>query len=142
MSTSEEPAPEQAPEEVSGRLVTLTMVSSVAVTVICVAISSLLLLAYSGRVAGGAEVPSYPVASTVAGIHQTPIDGPGSGIDQVAAAERALTQYGWVDRRDGVVRIPIDRAIAWLVDDARNGVLASPDPAVFDGRAGGRAMDP
>lgn len=143
MSGSDESStPEQAPEGFSGRLVAATMASGVVVTVICVVISSLLLLGYSGRVAGGAEVPAYPVSGTVAGIRQTPIDGPGAGIGEVAAAHRSLTQYGWIDRGGGVVRIPIDRAIDWLVEDARHGALASPDPAVLDGEHGRKTRGP
>jgi hypothetical protein len=37
---------------------------------------------------------------------------PGEALRQLQATENAiLTTYGWADRQNGVVRIPIDRAI-------------------------------
>lgn len=34
------------------------------------------------------------------------------------AAESALTSYGWIDEKDGIVRIPIDRAMILLAQEA------------------------
>ena len=42
---------------------------------------------------------------------------------------KTLSRYGWVDRERGVAQIPIERAMQWLADDAKRGVLHSPDPA-------------
>lgn len=42
-----------------------------------------------------------------------------TGDDIRAAGERELETYGWVDRRAGVVRVPIDRAIDAVVADPR-----------------------
>ena len=43
-----------------------------------------------------------------------------------AAEQRALTSYGWVDRRAGVVHIPIDRA---MQDIAASGIKDWPENA-------------
>jgi hypothetical protein len=51
--------------------------------------------------------------------------------DHRKAEQQALTSYGWVDRNAGVVRIPIDRAMALLVergDAAPRTQPAQPDP--------------
>jgi len=128
--SGELPTPVQAPDGIRGRPVIVTASVSIVIAALGVLVSSLLLFANTGRIAGGAEVPSYPVARTVAGIHQTPADGPADGLDQVARARRSLDQYGWADRAGGVARIPIDRAIQWFVDDAKHGRVSSPDPAI------------
>lgn len=123
------PIVEQAPEGLRGGLVTATIMASIVIILICVAVVGLLLFRKTGRVAGGSEVPAYPVASAVGGIHQLPLDGPASGLVASAVAHRSLERYGWVDRDRGIARIPIDRAIDWVVDDALGGPLPSPDPA-------------
>ena len=43
------------------------------------------------------------------------LDPPQQKIDMLAAENEALTTYDWVDRELGLVRIPIDRAMAILV---------------------------
>ncbi len=54
----------------------------------------------------------------------TPVPAPGPGVDAAAIADRPariapalekLSTYGWVDRQKGIVRIPIERAMALLV---------------------------
>ncbi len=43
------------------------------------------------------------------------LDPPQQKIDMLATENQVLTTYDWVDREQGLVRIPIDRAIAILV---------------------------
>ena len=52
------------------------------------------------------------------------LDPPQQRFDLRAAEEQVLTTYDWVDREQGLVRIPIDRAIAIL---ARHGSLSKID---------------
>jgi hypothetical protein len=56
-----------------------------------------------------------------------------------AREDSVLTTYGWVDRREGIARIPIDRAIEVLLEKG----LSSPPPAPSEKkmrprRAGGK----
>ena len=52
------------------------------------------------------------------------LDPPRQKFDLQAAEDQVLTTYDWVDREQGLVRIPIDRAIAIL---ARHGSLSKID---------------
>ncbi len=47
------------------------------------------------------------------------LDPPQQKIDLLATENQALTTYDWVDREQGLVRIPIDRAIAILAKQRR-----------------------
>ena len=47
------------------------------------------------------------------------LDPPQQKIDMKATEDHVLTTYDWVDRKQGLVRIPIDRAIAILVKQGR-----------------------
>lgn len=62
------------------------------------------------------DVPPSPLAET----RQPPPEprlqiAPATDLEEIRAAEdAALNSYGWVDRKTGIVRIPIDRAITLL----------------------------
>ena len=62
------------------------------------------------------DVPPSPLA-----IREPPPEprlqvAPAKELEEMRAAEDAvLNSYGWIDREDGVVRIPIDRAMALLL---------------------------
>ena len=47
------------------------------------------------------------------------LDPPQQRFDLEATEEQVLTTYDWVDREQGLVRIPIDRAIAILAKQGR-----------------------
>ena len=47
------------------------------------------------------------------------VDPPQQKFDLQAIEDRVLTTYDWVDREQGLVRIPIDRAIAILAKQGR-----------------------
>lgn len=65
---------------------------------------------------------------------------PARDLQAVRAAEDAvLTSYGWVDRQAGLVRIPIDRAMALLVERARS---SQPPAASVSGSATPRPGEP
>jgi len=51
---------------------------------------------------------------------ELPIEGktPEQKLQELQAQDRmTLSNYGWVDRPQGIVRIPIDRAMSLLVED-------------------------
>jgi hypothetical protein len=54
---------------------------------------------------------------------------PGAGLAELRAAEDAdLNSYGWIDRKAGKVRIPIDRAMQLLLDRGLPDVGAGQTP--------------
>jgi hypothetical protein len=53
-----------------------------------------------------------------------------------AAEERRLTSYGWVDRSNGVARIPIDRAMQLT---AQRGLPSRPAPTATPQDTGARS---
>ena len=52
-------------------------------------------------------------------IEQTLIEHEERGLSQRRGEEARLHAYGWVDRQRGVAHIPIERAMAWVVEDNR-----------------------
>lgn len=61
-----------------------------------------------------AETSANPMASELSQFPPAPRieDHPASELEQLRQSEdRTLTTYGWVDRKAGTVRIPIDRAM-------------------------------
>ncbi len=45
-----------------------------------------------------------------------------------AAEQKELQTYGWINRTDGVVRIPIDRAMQLLAEEAQRQEPSPPTP--------------
>jgi hypothetical protein len=75
----------------------------------------------AATIAGGAMAlhsrpPVRPPPPPV--VEQTLIDGPARGIELQRAHRAELDRYGWVDKDAGIARIPIDRAIDIVVEDA------------------------
>jgi hypothetical protein len=117
----------QEPEGVDGRLVAWIVTGTVAMTLLCVFVARALL--HADVDPNAARTPEYPVAETVGGIDQLPIDDRARGKALNEEGSRSLHEYGWTDQRHGVARIPIERAMQWFADDARRGSLHDPDPA-------------
>lgn len=118
----------QRPEGLRGKFVGKTLAFALAIAVLAVIVSAALHFSWAGKFSGP-PLPEYPVAQTVGGIHQRLLDSEPRGLAKKAAAQHALTEYGVVDSHRNVVRIPIDRAMDWLVDDARRNELSFPDRA-------------
>jgi hypothetical protein len=66
-----------------------------------------------------------PVRVQVPPVEATPPPAPGPGLEAVPRVEaemsagqqaEILTTYGWRDREAGTVRVPITRAMEWLID--------------------------
>jgi hypothetical protein len=119
----------QEPEQLHGSLVGWVIAAATVVTVACLVVVVFMLRGERSALGGVAEARGYPVHPSPAGIEQSPVDGPARGLERASKDRRALDEYGWVDRRRGIARIPIERAMSWLVDDARDGNLRSPDVA-------------
>ena len=76
------------------------LVAFVAISVIA------LRLIYPSAVSGPSDAPREPTATP-----RLQIDAAADLAAHRAAARRALTTYGWVDRARGIVRVPIDQAM-------------------------------
>ncbi|HEX3594426.1 MAG TPA: hypothetical protein VHU80_04970 [Polyangiaceae bacterium] len=121
--------PAQEPEGVHGRFVAWLIVAAVAVTLLCIFTVRMLLQAERRDAARSRDTPHYPVGETVGGIEQRPIAGRARGEMAAREAREALGKYGWVNREHTIAKIPIDRAMQWLVEDSKRGALPNPDPA-------------
>ncbi len=55
----------------------------------------------------------------VAGIHQEPFEVKDEKPSLAARQLESLTQFGWVDQKKGLVRIPIESAIDWVASDPK-----------------------
>ncbi len=76
---------------------------------------------YPGSVSGSSDAPRSQSAKP--GLQINPSADLAAHRD---AERRELTSYGWVDRQNGVVRIPIDRA---MQDIAKSGIKDWPENA-------------
>lgn len=86
-----------------------------------------LLYAYLRRVEPAATLSPYPLAAERPALPPEPRLQPNPRADllELRAREDAqLSTYGWIDRPDGIVHIPIDRAMALTVE---RGLLARPE---------------
>jgi hypothetical protein len=66
-----------------------------------------------------ARRPGYAVPPPAGTLERTPIDATLRGPDYDAKRREDLTRWGWVDRANGVARIPIDEAKAIVRERAR-----------------------
>ena len=93
------------------RPIVLTGVALAIITAIVLAISVGLFRYFVGH---PAETPANPMASANAPFPPEPRieEHPSTDLQQLRQEEdRNLSTYGWVDKKAGTVRIPIDRAI-------------------------------
>ena len=68
--------------------------------------------------------PGMPYGAQTAAATPSPEVAPDAALKQLRATEDALlTTYGWVDRPNGIVHIPIDRAIDLI---AQHGLPSRP----------------
>ena len=70
---------------------------------------------------GGFSVPTTVERAprTISGINQTLILHDRRGQRLRERQLRRLESFGWVDRRAGIVHLPVDDAIDWLVEEER-----------------------
>jgi len=90
-------------------VITAAALAVVAAFVLCISIGL-----FHFFVARPAEAPANPMASARAPFPPAPRieDHPAMELEQLRAYEQqVLSTYGWVDKKTGVVRIPIERAM-------------------------------
>ncbi|HEY0481147.1 MAG TPA: hypothetical protein VGD37_26710 [Kofleriaceae bacterium] len=118
-----EPAISQEPERLRPGALWTIGVAIVVITAGLVAIAWWLVLPPSA---------AERAAAAPSPLERVLFDRANAGDDVRAAGERRLEGYDWIDRRAGVIRIPIDRAIDAVVADPRliRGTRAAPGAAV------------
>jgi hypothetical protein len=111
------------------KTITLALVGVGVLIVLGLAVSLGVFNLLSERMAPGTP-PGPPQATrTEADLRREPqlqVDAPKDLAAVRAEENRTLTTYGWTDREAGRVRIPIDRAMALLLE---RGLPAPPQPA-------------
>jgi hypothetical protein len=120
----------QQPEDVRGAFVTRTVAFAIVVSTLAVIVSAVLLGMWRKHIATS-RPPGYPVSKTVAGIHQTDVRALPDGLRSEQAALKSLGEYRYVGGEHEIARIPIERAMDWLVEDAQRGMLPVPDPGTM-----------
>ncbi len=97
----------------------VVFVVGLAVVCLLTAVAMLWLFRYLDRRLVEAEAPPSPLALPAGQLPPEPrllTDEPAMLREYRAEQHRKLTTYGWVDREKGIVRIPIDRAKALLLE--------------------------
>jgi hypothetical protein len=114
----------QEEDKVPGRLLTIVGLCALVISALSVVVSTALLGGAKPASLGGGpaeRVERYgSVAPPAIGlIEQTLIEHEERGLVQRAGEEARLGTYGWVDRPNGVVHTPIERAMASIVEENR-----------------------
>jgi hypothetical protein len=76
----------------------------------------------------GPPVPAEVGSSKIGMVEQQLFDRSRRGALDRTAREERLRSYGWVDRREGVVHIPVDRAMQLVAEGARPAPGRAPAP--------------
>jgi hypothetical protein len=102
----------QEPDLIASRPVLLVVVATVVLTAVGVAVAWLLEVGQLGAIQGDAPPPRPPrIPTEVSAIETQIFARRAQGLEDNRAAERWLSSYGWIDREQGVVHIPIEAAI-------------------------------
>ena len=117
----------QQSEDVRGAFVTKTVAFAIVVGTLAVIGSAVLLGTWREHIATSPQ-PRYGASKTVAGIHQTDVRAAPDGLGSEQAALKSLGEYRDVGGGHEIARIPIERAMDWLVEDAQRGMVPVPDP--------------
>ena len=105
----------QEPEGVSERKVGLVAVIAIAIAIGAVGVAWWLLPdTHLGRHPADTE----PVGEEVGEVYVTRIRRTAIGLQQQEEARKKLLEYGWVDRDEGIARIPIERAMDIVVESS------------------------
>jgi hypothetical protein len=133
MSTHTEPIPKHERRDVSIRFMAYVVAGLSLLTLAGMGVSWWYLGAVQEE-ERAAERPVPPLAATLPEVPPEPRLQVTPAADLATVREREdaiLNNYGWIDRKSGLVRIPIDRAIEVL---AERGLPARPEAGVDTGR--------
>jgi hypothetical protein len=108
----------QEDDAVASRKVSAVMTAGVVITIASVAISGWIVRAITGRLQTQPITGAGPAPRQIAGIHQTMIERDRHGLELRDRQRQSLDEYRWVDRSNGIVQVPIERAIQMVVEEA------------------------
>jgi len=129
---SERPEQAEFDRELDLRSVGLFGVGLALVLIVVLAASWILLVHWKARQAARDPRPSPLAEASAPRLPPEPRlqAAPVKDMEELRARETStLTSYGWVDRRAGVGRIPIDRAIDLLLENGLPAPPPGPSPA-------------
>lgn len=110
----------QESDTVSERKVRRVGIGAAVIGALSLLIAAWLLLAEVGSLrAGGDNVRQEPSRIHIGQVKQTYVLGPAWGLELERREQKALREYKWVDKQQGVAQIPIDRAIHVVVERSR-----------------------
>jgi hypothetical protein len=121
----------QEEDIVAERTITRVALLALGISVVAVLVSTAL-LGKSGQdnLGGGpaerVEKHGYVAPQSIGLIEQTLIEHEEEGLQRRALQNARLESYGWVDRANGVAHIPIERAMALVVEENRQQGDAGP----------------
>jgi hypothetical protein len=116
------PPPAYEARDAETRVVAATAASLAAIVAVCLAVGGVIYHVESGRLGTGSR-PGADASFRHGAVERTDIDESWDEIDR--AAREHLQGYAWVDRREGIVRIPIDRAIDLVCGEQKPATPAS-----------------
>jgi hypothetical protein len=110
----------QEADEVSSRKLLGVGIASILIGALGVFFAGVILVATVGTLQPSEAGPQgpRPAPRTLSHIEQTPIWQSQVGLDLRDAQRRDLESWGWVDRRAGVAKIPIERAMDIVAKEA------------------------
>ena len=108
-------------EERIDRAWTVIAAAAVLRFLVVLAVVAKAFLAHASReeVAQGVATPPEPAAE-VSNVHSELFERALAGERLKAQQRKTLARYAWVDRKHGVVRVPIDTAIELVVKDVKD----------------------
>jgi hypothetical protein len=113
--TAEEFPVHQEPDDAPARTILRIAAVGIAIGGAGVVVAGALLVATTGSLReAGARVGEPPGPSGL--IEQSPVRDVQRGVDLARAQRRTLEGWGWVDRREGIARIPIESAMELVVE--------------------------
>lgn len=117
---TDQPHAEMHPEEdvIPVRAVLLAIAGTLLIGSALVVLAGLLLVAWRGTIRPSGLYPEENLnpPHTVDGVRQGVFSLQFTGADRDAAARRTLSRWSFVDEKQGIVRMPIDRAIELELD--------------------------
>ncbi|GAC1536923.1 MAG: hypothetical protein NVS3B10_01090 [Polyangiales bacterium] len=111
----------QEPDRVAARPILLAFAVVVVVTLATIAVQGWMLRGRRQSLGVERAAVASVAPRQIAAIHQTPIERDRHGLDLRDEQRRALQRWQWVDRERGIARVPIERAMDLVVDEARRG---------------------
>jgi hypothetical protein len=109
----------QEGDEVDSRRLLHVGLASIVIGALGVFFAGLIVVANTGSLRPSFAGPHGPRPAPVeiSRIEQTPIGTAQRGVDLLSAQRRELESWGWIDRKAGIAKIPIERAMDVVAEE-------------------------